>query len=214
MNARFYASGGNTSTICLPATLQSQALKLEYRIMKKHSVCLLLFIANVIMSLSVKAADDSAYVLLAMASRSGMGSYEFEFENVDNNELIRVIDPAAGSRFGVVGSPYLLKEVPAGRYYLSAIYMVHDSDTQRIAQLRDIREYIEVQNNSISYIGVIAVEIEDRTGSNEVRVQHEPASSVLRAAVSEEADLFRAHEVFVVLPGSDPIPIDRNLLGL
>ncbi len=181
--------------------------------MEKRWICYVLFVFNVLISTTARAAEDSSYILLAISAPSGMGSYELVFENVDEDTLIRVLDPATGNRFSVNGSPYLLEEVPSGRYFLSAINFVHDSDSQRIAQLRDDRDYIEV-NQGISFIGRITIDIQAIQGANDVEIQYEPESSVLRAAVSEETELFRSHQVFVALPGSEPLLIEKSLLGL
>lgn len=144
-----------------------------------------------------------------------MGSYELVFENVDENNIIRIMDSATGNRFSIKGSPFLLKEVTPGRYFLSAINFVHDSDSQRIVELRDSGEYIEVPAGSISYIGSLSIEIQTLQGTaNSVEIEYEPRSEVLRAAVAEQADLFRSHQVFVAVPGSEPIAIESRLLGL
>lgn len=181
--------------------------------MKKCWICFLLFTSEVLVSVTVRAAEDTSYILLAISAPTGMGSYELVFENIDDDTLVRVLDPATGNRFSVNGSPYLLEEVPPGRYFLSAINFVHDSDSQRIAQLRDDGDYIKV-SQGISFIGSITIDIQAIQGANDVQIQYEPTSAVLRAAVSEEPELFRSHQVFVALPGSEPLPIEKNLLGL
>lgn len=181
--------------------------------MKKYFFFVLLAALNITLVTKAQAAEESSYILLAVSAPTGMGSYELIFENVDENELVRVLDPNTGNRFTVTGSPYLLVEAPVGRYFLSGINMVHDSDSQRIAQLRDDRDYIEV-NPGINFIGSITIDVLAIQGANDVEIQYDPASSVLRSAVTEEAELFRAHDVFVAMPGADPIQIDKSLLGL
>lgn len=183
--------------------------------MNRYGISFLLVAVNSLCFSAVQAAEESSYMLLAISSPSGMGSYELVFENVDENNIVRIMDPATGNRFSIKGSPYLLKEVTPGRYFLSAINFVHDSDSQRIVELRDSDEYIEVPARSISFIGSLSIDVQTLQGTaNTVEIEYEPKSEVLRAAVAEQAELFRSHDVFVAAPGSEPIVIEKRLLGL
>jgi hypothetical protein len=183
--------------------------------MYKRWVSIFLVALNSFCFTAVQAAEQSSYMLLAISSPSGMGSYELVFENVDEDSIIRIMDSATGNRFSIRGSPFLLKEVLPGRYFLSAINFVHDSDSQRIVELRDSGEYIEVPVRSISFIGSLSIDIQTLQGTaNSVEIEYEPKSEVLRAAVAEQADLFRSHQVLVAVPGSEPVAIEKRLLGL
>lgn len=176
---------------------------------------IVIFALQLLANSTASAAENDGYLLLAITSPSGMSSYELIFENVDNDEIVRVTDPAASSRFTFRGSPYLLKQVPPGRYFLTAINLVHDSDTQRVAELRDESEYIQVSSQGISFIGSLSIDIQTLQGTaNTLEIGYDPKSEVLRAAVAEEEDLFRLHQVFVAVPGMEPVLIERSLLGL
>lgn len=183
-------------------------------IMHKRWFSIVVTALQLIASATVTAAENDGYILLAMTRPPGMASYELIFENVDTNQIVRIIDPAASSRFTFRGSPYLLKEVPSGRYFLSAINHVHDSDIQRIAELRDVSEYIHVSKQAIIYIGSLSVKVQSLQGNaNTVEIEYEPTSEVLRAAVAEQTELFRSHQVYVAVPGAEPVLIERSLLG-
>ncbi len=183
--------------------------------MNKSWIPIVVFALQLFACGTASAAENDGYILLAINSPSGMSSYELIFENVDNNEIVRVMDPAANSRFTFRGSPYLLKQVPPGRYFLTAVNLVHDSDTQRVAELRDDSEYIQVFGQSISFIGSLSIEIRTLQGTaNTLEIGYEPSSDVLRAAVAEQAELFRSHQVYVAVPGIEPVLIERSLLGL
>jgi hypothetical protein len=161
-----------------------------------------------------EAAEESTFILLNIVSTSNMSRFELVFTNTDDDSLVRISNETQRGRVVTSGAAFILQEIPAGRYFLSAVNQVYDQDIQPVARLRETRDYIELRPGAINYIGNVYLEIDDRRGRNELDVSYEASSSTLIAAVSGERDTFRQHDVFVTMVGERPVPVDKSLLGL
>lgn len=161
-----------------------------------------------------RAAEESTYILLNIVSTSNMSRFELVFTNADDDSLTRISNEDQRGRVSNTGAAFILKEIPAGRYFLSAVNQVYDQDIQPVARLRETRDYIELQAGAVNYIGNVHLVIDDRRGRNELDVSYEASSSTLVAAVSGERETFEQHDVYVTMVGERPVPVDKSLLGL
>ncbi|MDA1373053.1 MAG: hypothetical protein O2971_20195 [Proteobacteria bacterium] len=171
-----------------------------------------------LVSLTALGAEDTqqennAFLLMNVHSSGPLSVRDLEFTNLDTEQTILIRDIAVLGR--VTRVRFLLEELPAGSYYLSAIYPTHNRiDASPPIKLDSGSGVFTILEGAINYIGDLTVRTEQIGQRISTQVSYEAESDTLILAVNSEREKFASMPTFVTIADYDPVPVDPKLLGL
>ncbi len=156
---------------------------------------------------------NNAILLLNVESSGPLSVRDLEFTNVDTEVKVRIRDVESLGRY--TGSRFIMKEIPAGLYYLSAIYPAHNrNDASPAIEIDEDNGSIVILANTINYIGDVIVKTEEVGQRISALVAFEANSRTLAAAVASEREKFESMRTVVSIASYDPVLVYPKLLGL
>ncbi len=175
-----------------------------------------LTIASLLIALASAAEDapaSDAYLLFNVEANGPLSVRDIAFTNLETGRVIVVRDVIDLGRY--TGTRYLLTELPAGSYYLSAIYPSYNrNDASPPIEISEEGGIITVLADTINYIGDILVETRDMGVRISANFTYEPNSRTMIHAATSERELFERLPTVVTIAGHYPVPVERRLLGL
>ncbi len=174
--------------------------------------CIILMLASAVTNAA--EPDNDSYVLFNVISGGYITVRDLQFTNRETGVEYRFRDE---ENIGRSARRFFLERVPAGEYYLSALYTtILGLDGNPRIDIDETGDYIVVQADTINYIGDLTITAEESAGDvvSITGISYEANGATLMAAVNSEKRLFRSNDVAVSIGGAGPVPVGKSLLGL
>lgn len=156
---------------------------------------------------------EDSVILLKVESTGVLSVRDLTFTNTETGAEVWIRDLMGLGRTGP--EKYVMQDLPAGEYYLSAIHtMSNGNDSPRPIEPGKDDAVITLLPGTINYIGDFILESREFGAGIRSGFDFEANTATLMAAVVSKEETFRRMEVAITIPGNNPIPVDKKLLGL